>query len=156
MSWRCHSFWPCRFPGCTKKYVLREAVRALGSLARFPTPCSGQTLRTFQQHPGSVVGGLGVGSKRSPEGNPTGMASFTMKGPSDLETAPVCPSKCLLPCCKSLPWLQKPCVTHVTQLHHDQRKVLKYSSDGKVLSSVVCFAGSLLFGSLLSKVSSGC
>lgn len=39
----------------------------------------------------------------------------------------------------------KPCGRHVTQLLHDQRKDLKCSSDGKVMTSVVCFVDNLSF-----------
>lgn len=39
----------------------------------------------------------------------------------------------------------EPCGRDVTQLRHDQRKDLKYNSDGKVMTSVVCFVDNLLF-----------
>lgn len=47
----------------------------------------------------------------------------------------------------------KPCGRHVTQLHHDQRKDLKYSSDEKVMTRVVCLVDNLLFvwGQFLGK-----
>lgn len=105
--------------------------------------CSGQTQRSLQEHPGEVVGGLGVATEPLPKGDQPGMASFTTKGHHTLQQSTCLSWQVTLVCHIRVPWLMKPCVRHVTELLHDQRKDLQWSSDGYLLSSLY-FVGNLL------------